>query len=281
MQLLFEMLAGFTSEEAEADTVADQGLKRVNHIFGGLNEGIWPKTEELTKIYEVCWKKCRRKKMNSRCLESVAQDLVSAMMTSAYLLEKATSSNVDMLAGFTTEEAEADTVADQGLKRVNRIFGGLNEGIWPKTEELTASFARWTVSEGIAQASCENVIWHRFYEVCWKKCRRKKMNSRCLESVAQDLVSAMMTSAYLLEEAGISNADLESATLTSAYLLDEAGISNADVSISVEKRRGIRSLLKLLSTDTVRRVTVDKAVGRYYYRSCWQTSPFKREGICD
>ncbi|KZV48593.1 hypothetical protein F511_25185 [Dorcoceras hygrometricum] len=43
-----------------------------------------------------------------------------------------------MLAGFTTEEAEADTVADQGLKRVNRIFGGLNEGLWPKTEELTA-----------------------------------------------------------------------------------------------------------------------------------------------
>ncbi|KZT75583.1 hypothetical protein F511_47392 [Dorcoceras hygrometricum] len=69
--------------------------------------------------------------------------------------------------------------------------------------------------------------------------------------------------------------------MTSAYLLEEAGISNADVSISVEKRRGIRSLLKFLSTDTVRRVTVDKAVGRYYYRSCWQTSPFKREGICD
>ncbi|KZV28814.1 hypothetical protein F511_06248 [Dorcoceras hygrometricum] len=43
-----------------------------------------------------------------------------------------------MLVGFTTEEAEADTVADQGQKRVNRIFGGLNEGIWPKTEELTA-----------------------------------------------------------------------------------------------------------------------------------------------
>ncbi|KZV51882.1 hypothetical protein F511_13566 [Dorcoceras hygrometricum] len=45
---------------------------------------------------------------------------------------------VQMLAGFTTEEPEADTVADQELKRVNRIFGGLNEGIWPKTEELTA-----------------------------------------------------------------------------------------------------------------------------------------------
>ncbi|KZV36523.1 diphteria toxin resistance protein 2, dph2 [Dorcoceras hygrometricum] len=47
-----------------------------------------------------------------------------------------------MLAGFTTEEAEADTVADQGLKRVNRIFRGLNEGIWPKTEELTLSVGR-------------------------------------------------------------------------------------------------------------------------------------------
>ncbi|KZV46155.1 hypothetical protein F511_23891 [Dorcoceras hygrometricum] len=45
------MLAGFTSEEAEADTVADQGLKRVNRVFGGPNEGIWPKTEELTAIY--------------------------------------------------------------------------------------------------------------------------------------------------------------------------------------------------------------------------------------
>ncbi|KZT75305.1 hypothetical protein F511_47670 [Dorcoceras hygrometricum] len=36
-----------------------------------------------------------KKKMNSRSLESVAQELVSAMMTSAYLLEKAASSNDD------------------------------------------------------------------------------------------------------------------------------------------------------------------------------------------
>ncbi|KZV20845.1 hypothetical protein F511_41015 [Dorcoceras hygrometricum] len=50
-----------------------------------------------------------------------------------------------MLAGFTTEEAEADTIADQGLKRVNCIFGGLNEGIWPKTEELTAK--HWNIEE--------------------------------------------------------------------------------------------------------------------------------------
>ncbi|KZT75760.1 cyclin-dependent kinase G-2-like [Dorcoceras hygrometricum] len=97
------------------------------------------------------------------------------------------------------------------------------------------------------------------------------------------LRAATMMSALLFERnqksAGVQ--ELVSVVMTSAYLLEEAGISNADVSISVEKIRGIRSLLKLLSTDTVRRVTVDKAVGRYYYRSCWQTSPFKREGICD
>ncbi|KZV13812.1 hypothetical protein F511_45003 [Dorcoceras hygrometricum] len=37
-----------------------------------------------------------KKKMKSRNLESVAQDLVSAMMTSSYLLEKAVSSNDDV-----------------------------------------------------------------------------------------------------------------------------------------------------------------------------------------
>ncbi|KZT75722.1 hypothetical protein F511_47252 [Dorcoceras hygrometricum] len=52
-----------------------------------------------------------------------------------------------MLAGFTKEEAEADTVADQGLKRVNRIFGGLNEGIWAKTEELTAQYLLEEISK--------------------------------------------------------------------------------------------------------------------------------------
>ncbi|KZV24375.1 hypothetical protein F511_17566 [Dorcoceras hygrometricum] len=41
--------------------------------------------------------------------------------------------SVQMLAGFTTEEAEADIVADQELKIVKRDFGGLNEGIWPKS----------------------------------------------------------------------------------------------------------------------------------------------------
>ncbi|KZV13609.1 cyclin-dependent kinase G-2-like [Dorcoceras hygrometricum] len=106
------------------------------------------------------------------------------------------------------------------------------------------------------------------------------MTSACLLEVVR---AASMTSALLFErnQKSAGAQELVSVVMASAYLLEEAGISNADVSISVEKRRGIRSLLKLLSTDTVRRVTVDKAVGRYYYRSCWQTSPFKREGICD
>ncbi|KZV53444.1 disease resistance protein-like [Dorcoceras hygrometricum] len=87
--LSVRMLAGFTTEESEADTVADQWLKRVNRIFGGLNEGIWPKMEELTALHLL--EEMSKKKMNSRSLESVAQELVSAMMTSAYLLEKARS----------------------------------------------------------------------------------------------------------------------------------------------------------------------------------------------
>ncbi|KZV46235.1 hypothetical protein F511_08678 [Dorcoceras hygrometricum] len=38
-----------------------------------------------------------------------------------------------MLAGNTTREVDSDTVAEQELKTVKRDFGGLNEGIWPKS----------------------------------------------------------------------------------------------------------------------------------------------------
>ncbi|KZV44187.1 BTB/POZ domain-containing protein [Dorcoceras hygrometricum] len=38
-----------------------------------------------------------------------------------------------MLAGNTTREVESDTVGEQELKTVKRYFGGLNEGIWPKS----------------------------------------------------------------------------------------------------------------------------------------------------
>ncbi|KZV31842.1 hypothetical protein F511_44872 [Dorcoceras hygrometricum] len=79
-----------------------------------------------------------------------------------------------MLAGFTTEEAEADTIAEQGLKRVNRIPKRRNLAKNGVAHCTVVSLARWTVSEGIAQASCENVIWNRIYEVCWKKCRRRR-----------------------------------------------------------------------------------------------------------
>ncbi|KZV26241.1 hypothetical protein F511_37237 [Dorcoceras hygrometricum] len=49
-------LAGFTTEEAEADTVGDQELKTVKRDFGGLNEGIWPKSSlgHQTKFDELC-----------------------------------------------------------------------------------------------------------------------------------------------------------------------------------------------------------------------------------
>ncbi|KZV54831.1 hypothetical protein F511_38263 [Dorcoceras hygrometricum] len=38
------MLAGNTTREVESDTIAEQQLKTVKHDFGGLNEGIWPKS---------------------------------------------------------------------------------------------------------------------------------------------------------------------------------------------------------------------------------------------
>ncbi|KZV50806.1 putative nucleoredoxin 3 [Dorcoceras hygrometricum] len=111
------------------------------------------------------------------------------MMTSSHTLEKATSSNVDMLAGFTTEEAEADTVADQGLKRVNRIFGGLNEGIWPKIEELTAQDRKIPVASYSGSSrklfmtndwtiSCKHIV-----TTSWTFRRKKFSSSRELQEI--------------------------------------------------------------------------------------------------
>ncbi|KZV31870.1 hypothetical protein F511_43619 [Dorcoceras hygrometricum] len=112
-----------------------------------------------------------------------------------------------MLAGFTTEEAEADTVADQGLKRVNRIFGGLNERIWPKTEELTAQ---------------------------------------------QKLDSAKLTSAYLLEETEISNADV-------SIYVEEAGGSTRDIIITIT--RAVGTITRVVGTITEAVGTITEAVG--------------------
>ncbi|KZT76623.1 hypothetical protein F511_46355 [Dorcoceras hygrometricum] len=99
---------------------------------------------------------------------------------------------------------------------------------------------------------------------------KKKMNSRSLESVAQELESAMMTSAYLLEKAVSSNDDqilrqhicwrkLDSAKLTSAYLLEETEISNADVSIYVEEAVGSTRDIIITITEAVG--TITEAVG--------------------
>ncbi|KZV47818.1 hypothetical protein F511_40130 [Dorcoceras hygrometricum] len=62
-----------------------------------------------------------------------------------------------MLAGNTTREVESDTVAEQDLETVKRDFGGLNEGIWPKSSLGHQSCARWTVPEGVALVSCKNM----------------------------------------------------------------------------------------------------------------------------
>ncbi|KZV42415.1 lysM domain-containing GPI-anchored protein 2 [Dorcoceras hygrometricum] len=91
-------------------------------------------------------KRCRLHKLIRQrfALALKIQQMLFALITSSCKIP-AGSYKQEMLAGFTTEEAEADTVADQGLKRVNRIFGGLNEGIWPKMEELTAQ--NWNIEE--------------------------------------------------------------------------------------------------------------------------------------
>ncbi|KZT76541.1 glycerophosphodiester phosphodiesterase-like protein [Dorcoceras hygrometricum] len=69
-----------------------------------------------------------------------------------------------------------------------------------------------------------------------------------------------MTSALLFErnKKSAEAQELVSAVMTSAYLLEEAGISNADISISVEKRRESQvtveeavSLFKKLTTANV------------------------------
>ncbi|KZV52426.1 hypothetical protein F511_32137 [Dorcoceras hygrometricum] len=50
------MLAGNTTREFESDTVAEQELKTVIRDFGGLNEGIWPKSSlgHQMKFHELC-----------------------------------------------------------------------------------------------------------------------------------------------------------------------------------------------------------------------------------
>ncbi|KZV17320.1 hypothetical protein F511_03931 [Dorcoceras hygrometricum] len=50
------MLAGNTTREVESDTIAEQELKTGKRDFGGLNEGIWPKSSlgHQTKFDELC-----------------------------------------------------------------------------------------------------------------------------------------------------------------------------------------------------------------------------------
>ncbi|KZV31233.1 hypothetical protein F511_17107 [Dorcoceras hygrometricum] len=79
-------------------------------------------------LYRSDKRSCRGSDRRSSHIEEDNPDNSARILAGmAQLLEQL------MLAGFTTEEAKADTIADQELKRVNRIFEGLNEGIWPKS----------------------------------------------------------------------------------------------------------------------------------------------------
>ncbi|KZV37852.1 peroxidase [Dorcoceras hygrometricum] len=101
----------------------------------------------------------------------------------------AMTASLKMLAGFTTEEAEADTVAHQGLKR--HIY-------WRKLRAATMTSAL------LIERNRETATMTSAYLLE----EAGISNADVSISVREELGSATLTSAYLLEEARISNADL-------------------------------------------------------------------------
>ncbi|KZV55321.1 hypothetical protein F511_18853 [Dorcoceras hygrometricum] len=119
-----------------------------------------------------------------------------------------------------TREVESDTVAEKELKTVKRDFGGLNE-----------EFGR----KGVALVSCENMkvgsdVREDGSAGATEPAGAQRWISCCANvnesyvNVKRNLESAMMMSAFLLEEAVVSNYDVSnisrqqdgSATVTSA-----------------------------------------------------------------
>ncbi|KZV36686.1 hypothetical protein F511_14789 [Dorcoceras hygrometricum] len=107
-----------------------------------------------------------------------------------------------------------------------------------------------------------NQLEQEFRSLLEKVQRRKQPAGVLARAVisSDDLRAATMTSALLFErnQKSAEAQELVSAVMTSAYLLEEAGIRNADVSISVEKRRESQvtveeavSLFKKLTTTNV------------------------------
>ncbi|KZV19241.1 hypothetical protein F511_20977 [Dorcoceras hygrometricum] len=119
------MLAGFTTEEARYHTIADQELKRVNRIFEGLNEGIWTQLRlgHQTKFNEL---------FSLDRSGGSSTGLMRNMLVGSESQESAGSLHPDESEKRRRRGASSrkHTIADQELKRVNRIFEGLNEGIW-------------------------------------------------------------------------------------------------------------------------------------------------------
>ncbi|KZV32140.1 trypsin-like serine protease [Dorcoceras hygrometricum] len=60
------MLAGNTTREVESDTVAEQELKTVKRVFGGLNEGIWPKSSLAGTLWTSCCVKMKKDQLENK-----------------------------------------------------------------------------------------------------------------------------------------------------------------------------------------------------------------------
>ncbi|KZV24722.1 hypothetical protein F511_23821 [Dorcoceras hygrometricum] len=159
-----------------------------------------------------------------------------------------------MLAGNTTREVESDTVAEQELKTVKRDFGGLNEGIWPKSSlghltkfnELCSLDRSGESSTGLIRKYAGRL---RLLP-CWQlvpgsdRFRKENGTSRCNSDAVQTMLISCCANVNELDVDVKSN--LESAMMTSAFLLEEAVISNYD---AIQTRA--RNTTREVESDTV------------------------------
>ncbi|KZV24439.1 hypothetical protein F511_20420 [Dorcoceras hygrometricum] len=126
------------------------------------------------------------------------------------------------------------------------------------------SCARWTVPEGVALASCENMqVGSDVHEG-----GSAGASEPAEVDVKRNLESATMTSAFLLEEVVISNYDV------SFISRQQAAISNYDVSNISRQLDGSAMITSAVmsSQSAVEQKQYQQAVkdetASYYYRSC-------------
>ncbi|KZV49646.1 hypothetical protein F511_08967 [Dorcoceras hygrometricum] len=71
--------------------------------------------------------------------------------------------NVEVLNSSTADQVQRTRAVIECEAKCKRNFGGLNEGIWPKSglcHNVVVSFTRRIISEGVALVSCENMQVH-------------------------------------------------------------------------------------------------------------------------